>query len=265
MSATRLPAARIVDPVRSGMDEVGSARDRRRQIAAARRGGGAQPGRARRREGRSTAAGMHDHSRAWSTRACFIGEPGGEHRETLASASRAAAAGGVTSFVMMPDTDPVIDDVALVEFVLRAARDTAIVNVYPAGGDHARASQGARDDRVRPVARGRRGGLHRGPQRACATRWCMRRALTYARDFGAGASRTKTQDPRPRRRRRHERGAVRHAGSGLAGIPREAEIIPLERDLRSRALTGGDYHAAKISTALSCAAIAGAKKRRAQR
>lgn len=46
-----------------------------------------------------------------------IGEPGGEHRETIASASRAAAAGGVTSIIMMPDTDPVIDDIALVEFV----------------------------------------------------------------------------------------------------------------------------------------------------
>ena len=55
----------------------------------------------------------------------FIGEPGAEHRETIASASHAAAAGGVTSIIMMPDTDPVIDDVALVEFVLRTARDTA--------------------------------------------------------------------------------------------------------------------------------------------
>src|SRR5690606_32104441 len=62
----------------------------------------------------------------------FIGEPGAEHRETIASASIAAAAGGVTSLVMMPDTDPVIDDVALVEFVLRTARDTAAVNVFPA-------------------------------------------------------------------------------------------------------------------------------------
>ena len=62
----------------------------------------------------------------------FIGEPGAEHRETIASASLAAAAGGVTSIVMMPDTDPVIDNVALVEFILRTARDTALVNVFPA-------------------------------------------------------------------------------------------------------------------------------------
>src|SRR5919109_574228 len=62
----------------------------------------------------------------------FVGEPGAEHRETIASASLAAAAGGVTSIVMMPDTDPVIDNVALVEFILRTARDTASVNVFPA-------------------------------------------------------------------------------------------------------------------------------------
>ena len=62
----------------------------------------------------------------------FVGEPGAEHRETIASASRAAAAGGVTSFIMMPDTDPVIDDIALVEYVLKTARDKAVVNVYPA-------------------------------------------------------------------------------------------------------------------------------------
>ena len=62
----------------------------------------------------------------------FIGEPGGEHRETIHSASQAAAAGGITSLVMMPDTDPTIDTVALVEFVLRTARETASVNVFPA-------------------------------------------------------------------------------------------------------------------------------------
>ena len=63
----------------------------------------------------------------------YIGEPGNEHRETIASASRAAAAGGVTSLIMMPDTNPVIDDVALVEFVLKTARDEALVNIFPAG------------------------------------------------------------------------------------------------------------------------------------
>src|SRR5215217_3497042 len=62
----------------------------------------------------------------------FVGEPGAEHRETLKSASEAAAAGGVTTIVCMPETNPVIDDPAIVDFVLRRARDTARVNVRPA-------------------------------------------------------------------------------------------------------------------------------------
>src|SRR5207253_8007659 len=61
----------------------------------------------------------------------FIGEPGAGHRETLASASHAAAAGGVTTIVCQPETTPVIDDPAIVDFVLRRARDTAIVHVHP--------------------------------------------------------------------------------------------------------------------------------------
>ncbi len=61
----------------------------------------------------------------------FIGEPGAEHRETIASASAAAAAGGVTTLVARPDTNPPVDDPAVVDFVLRRARDTAKVRVLP--------------------------------------------------------------------------------------------------------------------------------------
>src|SRR5262245_51456779 len=60
----------------------------------------------------------------------FTGEPGQEHRETLKTASHAAAAGGVTTMVVMPDTEPVIDQVALVDFIQRRARDNAVVNVH---------------------------------------------------------------------------------------------------------------------------------------
>src|SRR5919206_1382684 len=61
----------------------------------------------------------------------FVGEPGAGHRETLASASHAAAAGGVGTIVCQPDTTPAIDDPAIVDFVLRRARDTGIVHVHP--------------------------------------------------------------------------------------------------------------------------------------
>src|SRR6201981_498903 len=61
----------------------------------------------------------------------FVGEPGAEYRETFASASTDAAAGGVTTIVSQPDTSPAIDEPAMVDFVLRRARDTAIVHVHP--------------------------------------------------------------------------------------------------------------------------------------
>src|SRR5260370_9141167 len=61
----------------------------------------------------------------------FVGEPGAEYRETIASASQAAAAGGVTTIACQPDTSPVIADPALVDFILRRARDTSIVHVPP--------------------------------------------------------------------------------------------------------------------------------------
>src|SRR6201986_324387 len=61
----------------------------------------------------------------------FTGEPGAEHRESLESASAAAAAGGVTTMIVMPDTDPVIDEPSLVDFILRRAAATAKVRVRP--------------------------------------------------------------------------------------------------------------------------------------
>ena len=178
-----------------------------------------------------------------------------EHRETIASASLAAAAGGVTSIVMMPDTDPVIDNVALVEFILRTARDTALVNVYPA----AAITKGLEGREMTEFGLLKEAGavaLTEG-RHTIASPLVMRRALTYARDFGAVIAH-ETED------RDLAAGGVMNEGLyaswlGLAGIPREAETIPLERDLALARLTGGAYHAAKISTAASAAAIARAK------
>ena len=61
------------------------------------------------------------------------GEPGAEQKETLATASRAAVAGGVTSMVVMPDTNPVIDDVALVQFIANRGKETSKTRIYAAG------------------------------------------------------------------------------------------------------------------------------------
>jgi len=251
MSVTIFQQARIVDPSR-GLDEIGSVIvDGKTIIAAgadALNQGAPEGAKIIDCAGKTVIPGLVDGR-------VFIGEPGAEHRETIASASLAAAAGGVTSIVMMPDTDPVIDNVALVEFVLRTARDTAHVNVFPA----AAVTKGLEGREMTEFGLLREAGAvaFTDGRHTIANSLTMRRALTYARDFGAVVAH-ETLDP-------HLAGSgVMNEGLyaswlGLSGIPREAEAIPLERDLLLARLTRGCYHAAKISTGLSAAAVARAK------
>ena len=186
----------------------------------------------------------------------FVGEPGAEHRETLRSASEAAAAGGVTTLVSMPDTDPPVDDPAIVDFLLRRARDTAVVNIHPA----AAITKGLRGLEMTEIGLLREAGAvgFTDGAHAIASAGVMRRALTYARDIGALlmphlAEATLVGE------------GVMNEGEfasrlGLAGIPREAETVMLERDLRLVRLTGGRYHAAMISCAASVDVIRRAKE-----
>jgi dihydroorotase len=187
----------------------------------------------------------------------FIGEPGAEHRETLKSASEAAAAGGVTTVVSMPDTNPVMDDPAIVDFVLRRARDTAIVNVRPA----AALTKGLEGREMTEIGLlGEAGALaFTDGARSVTNAQVMRRALTYARDFGALVIHH-VEDPDlvgP---------GVMNEGEfatrlGLQGIPREAETVMLERDMRLVRLAGSRYHAAMISCADSVEIVRAAKER----
>ncbi len=187
----------------------------------------------------------------------FVGEPGAEHRETIASVSLAAAAGGVTSLIMMPDTDPVIDDVALVEFVLRTAREQSCINIHPS----AAMTKGLAGQELTEYGLLRDAGavmLTDGRRSQCNA-LVMRRALTYARDFGLVVAR-ETQDNALAAQGVMNEGLFA-SWLGLEGIPREAEIIPLERDLRLAGLTGARYHAAKVSTSDSMDAIRAARSR----
>ena len=180
-----------------------------------------------------------------------VGEPGSEHRETISSASRAAAKGGVTGFIMMPDTDPVIDDVSLVDFVRRSAHDNAVVHVYPS----AAVTRGFRGTELTEFGLLQQAGavvLTEG-RHSIANNLTFRRALTYARDFGMTIAK-ETSDPDLSANGVMNEG-LNATHLGLPGIPKEAEIIPLERDLRLAALTGANYHAAKISTRDSTKAI----------
>lgn len=251
MSVTVFDRARIVDPSR-GLDEVGAVIVDGERIAAAgasHLNQGAPEGAAIVDcSGRAILPGLVDGR-------VFIGEPGAEHRETIASASIAAAAGGVTALVMMPDTDPVIDDVALVEFVQRAARDTAKVHIHPA----AAITKGLAGQEMTEFGLLREVGAvaFTDGRQTISNALVMRRALTYARDFGALVAH-ETEDPDLASSGVMNEGLYA-SWLGLPGIPREAELIPLERDLALARLTRGRYHAAKISTALSAAAVARAK------
>lgn len=251
MSITVFQRARIVDPSR-GIDETGTVIVDGKKIVAA----GADalnqgiPGGAEVVDcaGKAIIPGLIDGR-------VFIGEPGGEHRETIASASVAAAAGGVTSIVMMPDTDPVIDNVALVEFVLRTAKETASVNVFPA----AAITKGLDGHEMTEFGLLREAGAvaFTDGRHTIASSMVMRRALTYARDFGAVIAH-ETQDADLASSGVMNEGLYA-SWLGLSGIPREAETIPLERDLALARLTRGNYHAAKISTAMAAAAVSRAK------
>ncbi len=252
-NALVLKNLRIIDPSRN-LDETGDIIVENGLIAAA--------GQAAQNQGAPKGAEIKDCTGLVAVPGLvdarvFVGEPGGEYRETIESASRAAAAGGVTSIITMPDTDPVIDDIALVQFVQKTARDKALINVYPA----AALTKHLDGEEMTEF------GLLREAGAVCFTNGrrpvhdtlVLRRAMTYAREFGAVIS-LETRDKYLGADGVMNEGLLA-SWLGLSGVPREAEIIPLERDLRIAGLTKGAYHAAKISLPESAEAIATARKR----
>jgi dihydroorotase len=185
----------------------------------------------------------------------FVGEPGAEHRETIATASAAAAAGGVTTIVSRPDTNPPVDEPAVVDFILRRARDNAKIRVLPTAAI-TKGLQGAEIAEIGLLGEAGAVAFTDG-RRSVANAQVMRRAMTYARDFGAlimnycedadlvGAG-VMTEGEQASR-------------LGLPGAPAEAETIILDRDLRLLALTKARYHAVFVSNSLSIDAVRRAK------
>ena len=186
----------------------------------------------------------------------FIGEPGAGHRESFASASQAAAAGGVTTIICQPDTSPVIDDPATVDFVLRRARDTAIVHVHPM----AALTKGLEGKEMTEIGLLKAAGAvaFTDGDKSVTNAQVMRRALTYARDFDALIVH-QTEDPDL-----IGDGVMNEsefaARLGLLGIPKAAETVMLERDIRLVALSGGRYHAASVTCAESLEVLQRAKQ-----
>ncbi|MDB5650647.1 MAG: dihydroorotase [Hyphomicrobiales bacterium] len=185
----------------------------------------------------------------------FVGEPGAEHRETIASVSRAAAAGGVTTICVTPETTPAIDDPAVVDFLMRRARDNAQVRLLPV----AALTKGLHGREIAEIGLlGEAGAVafSNGRESVRDTQ-VMRRALTYSCDFGALIMHV-AQDA-------DLAGAgVMNEGElasrlGLTGIPHEAEALVLDRDMRLVAMTGARYHAELVSSGMSLDIISRAK------
>ena len=189
----------------------------------------------------------------------FVGEPGKEYRETLASAGAAAVAGGVTSFVMMPDTTPVVDDGALVDFLIRRAEAQSPARILPA----AAITKGLGGKEITEF------GLLKEAGAVCLTDGAasiqssalLRSAMTYAANFDMAFVHQLTDTGLAG-------DGVMNEGFfatilGLKGMPREAETIPLARDLQLAALTKVRYHAAQISTEGSATLLEAAKSRNA--
>ena len=173
------------------------------------------------------------------------GEPGAETKETLKSAALAAAAGGVTSMVVQPDTHPVIDEPSVVDFILRRARDIELVKVYPAGA----ATKGADGQRMAEIGlMAEAGCLYvSDADRPIVDSKVLRRVLSYAKGFGVLVAH-RPADPWL------SAGAAASEGEfasrmGLPSAPAVAEKIMLERDLALVELTGAPQLVDQLTTA----------------
>jgi len=184
-------------------------------------------------------------------------EPGYEHQGTIISDSESAVAGGITSMVCLPNTQPVIDDMSVVEFVARRARLAGLTKVYPYGA----VTKGLAGKELAELGLLAQSGALAFTDgiRAVADASVLRRALSYASTFGLmivqHAEEPSLAD-----------GGDMNPGElatrlGLSGIPREAEIIMVERDIRLVEMTGSKLHFAHISTADSIDKIRDAKSR----
>jgi dihydroorotase len=184
-------------------------------------------------------------------------EPGREDKETIATGTRAAAAGGFTAVCAMPNTEPVNDTAGITRAILERARADGVVRVYPIGaitkgskgeelaeyGDLREAGCVAVSDDGRPVASAR----------------LMRRALEYAQAFDLPVI-DHCEEPTLFEKASMNEGRVSTL-LGLRGTPTVAEALVVERDVMLAELTGGRVHIAHLSAALSVEAVRRGKAR----
>jgi dihydroorotase len=184
-------------------------------------------------------------------------EPGREDKETIASGTRAAAAGGFAAVCAMPNTEPVNDQAGVTRLILDKARAEGLVRVYPIGA----ITKGSRGEELAEFGDLRLAGCVAVSDdgRPVASARVMRRALEYAKAFGLTVI-DHCEEPTL------SQGAAMNEGPvstllGLRGAPPAAETIVVERDVRLAELTGGKLHIAHISTAGAVDAVRRAKAR----
>jgi dihydroorotase len=183
-------------------------------------------------------------------------EPGFEHKETVETGSRAAAAGGFTAVCPMPNTDPVTDNVAIVAEVRALADKAALCDVFPAGA----ITRGLEGESLTDIGEMAEAGvrLFTDDGKSVGSARMMRLALEYASAFDVViAQHAQDEDL--------TQGWQMHEGSyslllGLTGYPAEAEEIVVHRDLALARLTGGRLHVTHVSSAGSVDLIARAKE-----
>jgi len=246
---TLIRGARLLDPA-SGLDAIGDLLIEGERIAAA--GGiiAASAAEIVEAEGLCLAPGLVDMR-------VQLREPGAEHMESIESGGQAAAAGGVTTMAALPNTDPPVDDVSVVEFLARRAREVRLAKIHTYAAATKRLA-GKQLTEMGLLAANGAVGFTDGTK-AVADALVMRRVLSYAANFDLLV----VQHP--------EEPSLGGAGEvnegeiatrlGLAAIPAVAEVIMIERDLRLLEITGARYHAAHLSTAAGVEAIRRAKAR----
>ena len=184
-------------------------------------------------------------------------EPGQEHKESIATGTASAVAGGFTAVACMPNTEPVNDHAGITQFILKKAAEAGLARVYPIGA----VSLGSRGEQLAELGEQRTAGCvaFSDDGRPVATALLMRRALEYA-----GMLKTPIidhcEDPSLKADGVAHEG-FRASSLGLRGIPGAAESLMVERDISLAELTGSHFHVAHMSARQSLRAVREGKAR----
>ncbi len=173
-----------------------------------------------------------------------VGEPGAEHKETILTVSRAAAAGGVTALACLPNSDPPLDTVSSIEFIARRAREVRLVKIF-AQAALTRRLEGRELTEMGLLSEAGAVAFTDGIK-AVADAKVMHRALSYSTTFDLLIVQH-PEEPSLAAGGMMNRGEIA-TRLGLAGISPLAEVLMIERDLRLVEATGARYHVAHVST-----------------